>query len=117
MKSNKELNKNIIDNFIEQELEIKPNPFLAARVMEKIAAQEHEGAASYVDKFISERKVHKLAFKFVMSLSAAAVLAFGVYLGSNYASQSNINSQNNSRLALNINDTQLENLSLYSLEE
>lgn len=114
MKNNKEINKNILDNFIEKELEIKPNPFLAAKVMARINAQNNELEGMHAGKI--EKTTHNVAFKIAMAVSAAAVLALGVFLGSNYISQEQYNSQN-SRIALNINDTHLENLYLYNVEE
>lgn len=117
MSNNKDPNKTIIDNFIKQELEIKPNPFLAAKVMAKIIAQENESNREPAISLSSlrERKTYKLAFNLAMSIGAAAVLALGVFLGNSYTSKESLNTQTNNSLA--INDTQLENLHLYNLEE
>ncbi|MDD2584799.1 MAG: hypothetical protein WCR61_05835 [Bacteroidales bacterium] len=113
MTNNKDPNKTIIDNFIKQELEIKPNPFLAAKVMAKIVAQENEFNREPAIS-LKERKTYKLAFNLAMSVGAAAVLALGVFLGNSYTSKESLNTQTNNSLA--INDTQLENLHLYNLE-
>jgi len=113
MTQNIKPNKNILDNFIDKELEIKPNPFLAAKVMEKIATQ----SSDYLGKSKNLETTHTLVFKLTMTLSAAAILALGVFLGSNYTYFDKYNNQSNNSLALNINDTQLENLYLYSLDE
>jgi len=113
MTQNIEPNKNILDNFIDKELEIKPNPFLSAKVMDKIAAQNNES----LNKSIDKKTTHTFVFKITMATSAAAILALGVFLGSNYTYLDKYNNQDNNSLALNINDTQLENLYLYSVDE
>lgn len=113
MIDNKQPIKNILDTFIERELEIKPNPFLVAKVMDKIVAQN----INHLGEFTRERTKRTLIFKFAMTLSASAALALGVFLGSNYTLPSKYNSQQNNSIAVNINDSQLENLYLYNVEE
>ncbi len=110
MIDNKQPIKNILDTFLEKELEIKPNPFLAAKVMEKIIAQN----INHLEESTPERT---LVFKFAMTLSAAAVLALGVFLGNSFTLSNRYNSQQNNSIAVNINDSQLENLYLYNVEE
>ncbi len=110
MIENKKSNKNIIDNFIKKELEIKSNPFLAAKVMAKITAQTSERIGEHTSE-------HTLLFKLLMTTAAAAILTLGVFLGSNYNFQGRYNGQESGAIALNINDSQLENLYLYNIEE
>lgn len=112
MIENKKIEKNVLDNFIDKELEIKPNPFLAAKVMGKIAIQNING----VGKPTYNKSGQSIIFNLAMVFSAAAVLALGIFLGSNYNFPNKYNS-NKQSIALQINDTQLENLSLYDVEE
>lgn len=114
MTNNKEPNKNILESFIDKELEIKPNPFLASKVIEKIVAQESERRAKPIISH-THNKTYKLAFNIAMSVGAAAILALGVFLGNSYTTKENFNSQTKNSLA--INDTHLENLYLYNVEE
>lgn len=93
-----ENNNNILDQYIQKELEIKPSPYLSSKVMEKIDNQS--------------RRV-SIAFNFAMAAGVAAVLVMGIFLGSNYTT----NKDNGEQLALNINDTHLESLHLYVIEE
>ena len=93
-----ENNNNILDQYIQKELEIKPSPYLSSKVMEKIDNQS--------------RRV-SIAFNFAMAAVVAAVLVTGIFLGSNYTTRNDKGEQ----LALNINDTHLENLHLYTIED
>lgn len=112
MNINKE-HKNILDNFIDKELEIKPNPFLAAKVMDRITSQ----SITNINGFKRAKKEQSLFFNLAMAVSVAAVIALGVFLGSSYNNQGKYNTQNNNSIALIINDTQLENLYLYNIDE
>lgn len=105
--------KNILDNFIDKELEIKPNPFLAAKVMNRIANQSIKDT----NEFAIATKEQPLFFNLAMAISVAAVLALGLFLGSSYNNQGKYHTQNNNSIALIINDTQLENLYLYNIDE
>ena len=93
-----EKNDNILDRYIQKELEVKPSPYLSSKVMERIGNRS--------------RRV-SIAFNFAMAAVVAAVLVTGIFLGSNYTTRNDKGEQ----LALNINDTHLENLHLYTIED
>ncbi len=89
--------QNILDEFIKQELEMKPTPFLATNVMARIKHSRHR---------------NNIVFNFAMATSVAAALLMGIFLGKNYT-----NNTANDAYSLNINDTHIENLHLYNTEE
>jgi hypothetical protein len=93
-------NKNILDKFIEKELETQPNPFLAGKIMNNILAAEQP------------EKSTPILFRFAAIAGVAAVLTLGVFLGTTYNKTTG-----NDTYALNINDIQIENLYLYDTEE
>lgn len=92
-------NKNILDKFIEKELEVQPNPFLAGKIMDSIHAKQQP------------EKSTPILFRLVAAAGVAAVLTLGVFLGTTYN-----NTTGNDTYALNINDSQIENLYLYDTE-
>jgi hypothetical protein len=92
--------KNILDKFIEKELETQPNPFLSEKIMNNILTAQQP------------QKSTPILFRFAAAAGVAAVLTLGVFLGSTYT-----RTAKNETYALNINDTQIENLYLYDTEE
>ncbi len=88
----------ILNQFVKKELEEQLNPFFTEKVMASLNKQTREQPFGAV-------------FKFAMAASIAAVAAIGILIGSSYSS-----AQKN-QMAVNVNDTHIENLYLYTTEE
>ncbi len=82
-----------IDQYIEKEKQIRPNPFLSTRIMAGIQAPEPKKAS------------------LLQSLAVAAGLALAVVSG--LAVGTLYSEQVQNYAALNINDSSIENLNLY----
>jgi hypothetical protein len=88
--------EDIIDKVIEKEKQVESNPFLATRIMSKIT--------------IENAPLNKIIYFFrslVIAASIALVIITGVSIGKIY-DEHRIDS-----MALNINDSQMENLIYY----
>lgn len=90
-----------IDDFIENEKKIEVTPFLYTRVAAKINA---------VNETPAVRKTPLLQ-KVAFAASIAAVAWLGTALGKTYTSAKPY------EISLNINDTNLENFSLYNFDD
>ncbi len=82
--------KDIIDIYIDNEKKIEPSPYLNKRIMTSIQS-------------------HKLSLrhKFAIAASIIVVIASGILLGTQIANDTN------EMYALNINDSNIENLHMY----
>lgn len=89
--------EDFINEMIEEEKRLKSNPFLSTRIMTKIEAEQAP----------TKSKVY-----FLRSLTVAAsfvlVIIIGIGIGRIYD-----NKETTNYTALNINDSQIENLNLY----
>ncbi len=91
-----------INDFIDRQKDIKPNPFLSTRIMAKI---ENSISAQPVAKKASFWQTAALA------VSIISVVISGVFIGNALS----IDTQNSN--VININDRQIENLNLYQFSE
>lgn len=89
-----------INDFVNREKQTEMNPFLSTRVMVEIEKREQP-----------EKRTISIWQIVVVAASLVAVMFLGINIGNSYVE----NSQ--PKTALNINDSQLENLVYYSFEE
>lgn len=89
-----------INDFVNREKQTEPNPFLSTRVMAEIEKMEQP----------EKRKVGVWQ-TIAVAASLVAVVLLGINIGNSYVESSL------PKTALNINDSQLENLVYYSFEE
>lgn len=89
-----------INDFIKREKQVEPNPFLSTRV---IAAIEKPG----------QTEVEKVpVWQTVLVVTSFVFVAFlGVSLGNTYVDKAT------SEMVVNINDSQIENLGFYNLDD
>ena len=90
-----------IDDLIQKEKQVKPNPFLSTRIMAKLDEEMSPDA----------RRIKIPTFQM---LALAASMAFIVMMGIGIGS---IGEPSNDLISININDSQMENLNLYILSE
>lgn len=85
-----------IDNYIESQLKIEPNPFLTTQIMAKLDN-------------MNEKNVFILSTiqKIGITVSIAASIMMGVILGTNYKSDSS------NVISININDSKIENFQIF----
>lgn len=88
--------EDVIDKVIEKEKQVESNPFLSTRIMSKIATENAP----------SNKRVYFFRL-LVVAASIALVMRMGVSIGKIY------DEHRIDRMALNINDSQMENLIYY----
>lgn len=88
-----------IDDFIRREKQTEPNPFLCNRVMANIEKLQKP----------EEKKIPVWQVAAV-SASVAAVVFLGISIGNSYVDNTS------PETVMNINDSQMENLGYYNLE-
>ncbi len=86
-----------ITDFIDSKLKIEPNPYLTTQIMAKLESMEHN----------EPYKLSSLQ-KAVVAVSITVVVLLGISLGTLY------NNETTESFALNINDSQIENLQIFS---
>lgn len=96
---------NRLEHYLEREFKSALTPSFTERVMERVREQE---------RVSQETPLH---FGFALSLVAAAVVAIGVVIGSSFAGYTPLRVNKEEAIALEINDSQIENLNLYNIEE
>ncbi len=89
-----------IDDFIQREKEIEPNPFLSTKVMAKLENSKEIAT------------VKQPIWRVVPIVASIAIAAFlGISIGNDYI-------ENESpEYVMNINDSQIENLSYYNFDD
>jgi type VI protein secretion system component VasF len=88
-----------IDDFIRREKQTEPNPFLSSRVMANIEKLQKPE--------VKKNPVWQVA---AVSASVAAVVFLGISIGNSYVDSIS------PETVMNINDSQMENLGYYNLE-
>lgn len=88
-----------IDDFIRREKQTEPNPFLSSRVMANIEKLQKPE--------VKKNPVWQVA---AVSASVAAVVFLGISIGNSYVDSAS------PETVMNINDSQMENLGYYNLE-
>ena len=86
-----------ITDFIDSKLKIEPNPYLTTQIMAKLESMERN----------EPYKLSSLQ-KAVVAISITIVVMLGISLGTLY------NKETTDSFALNINDSQIENLHIFS---
>ncbi|MEN6619356.1 MAG: hypothetical protein ABFC28_07670 [Rikenellaceae bacterium] len=87
----------IINEYIDSQLKIEPNPFLTTQIMSKLESMEQR-------KFYVLSSIQKV----LVAASITAVVILGISLGTSY------NKETSNSVSLNINDYQIENLQIFS---
>jgi hypothetical protein len=85
-----------IDNYIEQQLKIEPNPYLTTRIMSKLDSINEKNAFNF-------SPIQKIG----ITASIAASIMIGIMLGTNYKSDTS------NSMSININDSKIENFQIF----
>ena len=90
-----------IEDFVAEEKQIASNPFLSTRILSEIESGKREN-----------RKKTPLILYVVFAISIVLVAFAGINIGKAVIPQ-----KSNQEISLNINDAQIENISLYNIGE
>jgi len=110
----------LVDNYVKSERGIEPDPSLVSKLISTIEAIEHSRAgvneigitgANEITKSRNNQIFMSALYRVAIAASIALILFLGVSLGSSFKGSVNY------EMSVNINDSQMENLHIYTADE